>query len=418
MEDLGKTIVSLPERQNVDLELRRLAAIVASSSDAIISTSLDGMIATWNRGAEVIFGYRPGEVIGQPVAVLAAPGREDEMPVMRERIKRGEQIEHYETVRRRKDGCNIAVSLTISPICDANGWIVGVSKIARDISERKKAEAELVELNDTLEQRVAERTAELELANHRLRTEIAEREHADARLQESQSELFHAARLSAVGQMAGALAHELNQPLAAAVNFVNAARRLLARGESETAREVMAEARVEVLRAGQIIRRLRDFVTFGETDRQPESLVALIEEASALALTGAAATGVKVFFRFDPRAAHAFANRIEIQQVLVNLIRNALDAMAESGRRELEVRTTLLDGETIEIAVADSGPGISRDVRDHLFEPFVSTKTSGMGLGLSICRSIVEAHGGRLRTGPNPSGGTIFRFTLPPVPAE
>ena len=420
VEDAG-SVIRLPERQNVEAELRRLAAIVASSSDAIVSTSLDGTITTWNQGAEAIFGYRPDEVIGRPIFLLAAPGREDEMPLMLDRVRRGERIEHYETIRQSKDGRQIAVSLTISPICDINGWIVGASKIARDITSRKCAEAELLHLTETLEQRVAERTAELEQANQRLRAEIAEREQADARLLELQSELFHAVRLSAVGQMAGALAHELNQPLAAATNFVNAARRLLASGERakvNTAHEVMAEAAAEVLRAGQIIRRLRDFVALGETDRQPENLIALIEESSALALTGAGAAGVQAFFRFDPKAVRVFANRIEIQQVLVNLIRNALDAMAACARRELEVRTTLLDEETIEIAVADSGPGISRDVRHRLFEPFVSTKANGMGLGLSICRSIIEAHGGRLRSEPNPGGGTVFRFTLPSVPKE
>jgi two-component system sensor kinase FixL len=219
--------------------------------------------------------------------------------------------------------------------------------------------------------------------------------------------------------MAGALAHELNQPLAAAANFVNAARRLLASGERtriETVSEVMAEAAAEVLRAGQIIRRLRAFVTVGGTERQPESLPALIEEASALALTGAPASGVQAYFRFDPRAARVFVNRVEIQQVLVNLIRNALEAMGEGARRELEITAALLDEGTIEIAVADSGPGLAKEVSTRLFDPFFSTKSNGMGLGLSICRSIIEAHGGRLRGEPNPGGGTVFRFTLPSVP--
>jgi PAS domain S-box-containing protein len=418
-EDRGTRITGVPERLNVELELRQLAAIVAFSDDAIISTSLDGTVTTWNRAAEAIFGYRPEDVIGKPVFVLAAAGREDEMPRMLDRIKNGERIEHYETSRRCKDGREVAVSLTISPICDANGWIVGASKIARDITDRKRAEANLLHLTENLERRVAERTAELEQANLRLRAEIAEREEADARLQESQSELFHAARLSAVGQMAGALAHELNQPLAAAANFVNAARRLLASGEHtriETVSEVMAEAAAEVLRAGQIIRRLRAFVTVGGTERQPESLPALIEEASALALTGAPASGVQAFFRFDPRAARVFVNRVEIQQVLVNLIRNALEAMGEGARRELEITAALLDEGTIEIAVADSGPGLAKEVSTRLFDPFFSTKSNGMGLGLSICRSIIEAHGGRLRGEPNPGGGTVFRFTLPSVP--
>lgn len=410
-----------PERQNLEVELSRLAAIVASSSDAIIGVELNGTITDWNRGAEAIFGYRPEEVIGKPVFVLAARACEDEMPMILERIRNGERIEHYETIRRCKEGHEIAVSLTVSPICDANGRIVGASKIARDISERKRTEAALVHLNETLEQRVAERTAQLEAVNQRLRAEMAERAEADARLREQQSEMFHAARLSTIGQMASGLAHELNQPLGAASNLINAARLLLANGgraKVDSTTEVLHEAAAEVLRAGRIIRRLRDFVSLGETERQAESVVSLIEESSALALTGAGAAGVQAFFRFDPRATHTFANRIEIQQVLVNLIRNALDAMVKIPRRELEIRTTPLDQETIEIAVADSGPGIPSELRDRIFEPFVSTKANGMGLGLSICRSIVEAHGGRLRAVPNPGGGTIFRLTLPSFPEE
>jgi two-component system sensor kinase FixL len=178
---------------------------------------------------------------------------------------------------------------------------------------------------------------------------------------------------------------------------------------------VIDEAAEEVLRAGQIIRRLRDFVSRGETERRVESVVTMVEEASGLALTGAGAIGVRAGFRFDPDADRAFVDRIQIQQVLVNLMRNALEAMATSKRRELEVTTTLLDGETVEIAVADSGPGLAKEVANRLFEPFVSTKANGMGLGLSICRSIVEAHGGRLKGEPNLGGGTVFRFTLAAV---
>jgi C4-dicarboxylate-specific signal transduction histidine kinase len=230
-----------------------------------------------------------------------------------------------------------------------------------------------------------------------------------------QLELFHAARLSAAGQMAATLAHELNQPLTATANSVNAARRLLTKNGREkigTAREIMDEAAEQALRAGQIVRRLRDFVTRGETEMQSEDVRTMIEEASGFALTGLGALGVQVHLGFDPNAPKAFANRIQVQQILVNLMRNALEAMAKSKLRELQVTTALLDEETVEIAVTDTGPGIAKDVAEHLFEPFVSTKREGMGLGLSICRSIVEAHGGKLRSEPNPGGGTIFRFTL------
>src|SRR5690348_11349941 len=221
------------------------AAIVESSNDAIICTDLNGKITTWNKAAKTIFGYRPEEVIGQPVFLLAAPGREDEMPIILDQIIRGEKIQHYETVRRHKEGRQVAISLTVSPIRAEGGQIVGASKIARDITERKEVEAELRRLNETLEQRVAERTAELEKVNRQLQAKIAERERADWRLREVQSEVFHAARLSAVGQMAGTLAHELNQVMTAATNFVNAARRLLASGERhkiERVPEVMDEA--------------------------------------------------------------------------------------------------------------------------------------------------------------------------------
>jgi PAS domain S-box-containing protein len=395
------------------------AAIVESSNDAIISTNLDGTITTWNRAAEAIFGYRPQEVIGRAVFLLAAPGREDETPVILDQIKRGHRIQHYETVRRHKDGRQIAISLTVSPIRADNGRIVGASKIARDITERKQAEAELHRLNETLEQRVAERTAELEDLTCRLQAEIVERQRADVRFQELQSELFHAARLNAAGQMAAALAHELNQPLAAAINFVRAAQRQLATGSRDkvvTSSRIMDQAAGEVLRAGQIMRRLRDFVRRGETERRIESIVPMVEEASTLTSITAGASGVRVHLSFDPNAARVFADRIQIQQVLVNLMLNAIDAMADSSRRELEVKTALLDDETTAFTVTDSGTGLVAEIADHLFEPFVSTKPNGMGLGLSICRSIVEAHGGRLRTEPNEGGGTIFCFTLPASP--
>jgi C4-dicarboxylate-specific signal transduction histidine kinase len=221
--------------------------------------------------------------------------------------------------------------------------------------------------------------------------------------------------------MAAALAHELNQPLTAATNFVNAARRDLARCDTQTidaARQGMEDAVRQLLRAGQIIGRLRDFSSRGETERRVESVVTLVEEATAFALTGTGAHGVDVRFRFDPHAARVFADRIQIQQVLVNLIRNALEAMAASTRRELVLTTDLLEEGTIEIAVGDSGPGLAKKVVDHLFEPFVSTKRDGMGLGLSICRSIVESHGGRIRVSENSGGGLTFRFTLPAASAS
>ena len=177
-------------------------------------------------------------------------------------------------------------------------------------------------------------------------------------------------------------------------------------------RAVLDEASEQALRGGQIIQRLGDFVTRGETEKQIETLPTLIEEASALALAGSGALGIRVSFRFDARASTIIADRIQIQQVLINLIRNAAEAMGGMQRRELVLTTKFVDSEKVEVAVADRGPGLPKEMTGELFRPFVSTKRDGMGLGLLICRSIVEAHGGRLWSEPNPGGGTIFHFSL------
>jgi PAS domain S-box-containing protein len=295
------------------------------------------------------------------------------------------------------------------------GQPMNLATVSRDLTAQKRAEAGLHDLNESLERRVSERTAALEKSNDRLVTEMAERARADAKLQESQLELWHATRLSAAGHLAAALAHELNQPLTAVTNSVHAARRLVINGAPEQIAkvpEILQEAAEQALRGGQIIARLREFVTRGETEKRRESVMGMIEEASALALTGSTGVDVQVDFHFDPNAKHVLANRIQIQQVLVNLIHNALEAMAALSLREIKITTARLDADLVEISVADSGPGLPGDVMERLFEPFVSSKRKGMGMGLSISRSIVEAHGGTIRVEPNPGGGAVFRFTL------
>jgi signal transduction histidine kinase len=293
------------------------------------------------------------------------------------------------------------------------GRAMNLAVVARDLTAQKQSEAELRRLNESLENRVARRTAELAASNAKLVAESTERERADARLHLLESELYHAARLSAVGEMAAALAHELNQPLTAAALSFKTVRRVLAHAPFEQPRiaDILNEGAGQVLRAGAIIQRMRSFVT-GDDEKREESVTTMIAEASALALINAKALGVEVRFDFAPSARTVFADRIQIQQVLVNLLRNALEAMEKSPRRELVVTTRLLDRATIEIAVADSGGGIAENMVGHIFEPFVSSKGDGMGLGLSICRSIVEDHGGRIHAGAAPGGGTVFRFTL------
>jgi two-component system sensor kinase FixL len=218
-----------------------------------------------------------------------------------------------------------------------------------------------------------------------------------------------------MGEMASTLAHELNQPLSAIANYLKGSRRLLDQAvddKSPMLRDALDKAADQAIRAGQIIRRLRDFVSRGESERQVENVAKLIEEASALALVGAKELGVRVRLQFHPDAGLVLADRVQIQQVLLNLIRNAIDAMADSATRELLIGTRLIDDDMVEVSVADTGPGIAPEVAGQLFQPFITTKRQGMGVGLSISRTIVDAHGGRIWVESNPGGGTTFRFTL------
>jgi two-component system sensor kinase FixL len=171
------------------------------------------------------------------------------------------------------------------------------------------------------------------------------------------------------------------------------------------------------MRAGQIIRRLRDFVARGESERRVESITKLVEEASALALVGVKDLGIRVQFQFDPEIDLVIADRVQVQQVMLNLIRNAMEAMESSPARDLVI-TTVEDTGQARISVADSGSGIAPEIAEQLFQPFVTTKRQGMGVGLSISRTIVEAHSGRIWVEANPAGGTTFHFTLPVVNEE
>ena len=224
-----------------------------------------------------------------------------------------------------------------------------------------------------------------------------------------------------MGEMVFILVHELNQPLSAIANYMKGSRRLLEDSTDErsaTLRDAMDKAAAQALRAGEIIRRLRDFVARGESERRVESVNKLVEEAGALALVGAKNLGVRVRFQFDPTVDLVLADKVQIQQVLLNLIRNSIEAMQESTKRELIISTAPAEDDMIAISVADTGSGIAPEMTTQLFQPFVSTKRNGMGVGLSISRTIVEGHGGQIGPEPNPAGGTIFRFTLRAVSKE
>lgn len=362
-----------------------LESILDTVPDAMIVIDEHGIVRSFSSAAERLFGYVAAEMLGKNIKMLMpSPYRENHDSFLERYLRTGERriigIGRV-VVGERKDGSTFPMELAVGEMRSSNQRFF--TGFIRDLTERQKTEA---------------------------------------RLQELQSELVHMSRLTAMGEMASTLAHELNQPLSAIANYMKGSRRLLEGSSDDRSamlRDAMDKAADQALRAGQIIRRLRDFVARGESERRVESLRKLVEEASALALVGAKDQGVRVRFQFDPAIDFVLADKVQIQQVLLNLIRNAIEAMEESDKRELVVMTAQAnDNNMVAISVADTGTGIAPDMVAQLFQPFVTTKRHGMGVGLSISRTIIEAHGGQIGPEPNPAGGTIFRFTLPVVSKE
>ena len=224
-----------------------------------------------------------------------------------------------------------------------------------------------------------------------------------------------------MGTMASTLAHELNQPLTAITNYAEAAGPLITSEkpqEREIVQEIFQDMAAQAMRAGGIVRRLREFISRGEVEKRVEDVPRMINEAAALALVGARERGVAASFEIDAEATPILADKVQSQQVLINLIRNAVEAMDGSPVRELVIASRLREDGRVVISVADSGPGIAPAIAEQLFHAFVSTKGSGMGLGLSICRTIVEAHGGRIRSVASEMGGAKFEIMLPRPPME
>lgn len=406
------------QRWHAEAQQRRMASLIERSSEFVGVALLDGSVQYLNKAGCDLLGLYDMED-AQQLAIFDFIAPDQRSWAHRELVPlvmaNGRWLGEL-NLRHLRTGEDIPFLVDWFRIDDPRtGRPMNMATVSRDLRGQKQLEDNLRLLNGSLEQRVSARTAELAEALELLTVEGDERMRADSRARELQLELFHASRLSAAGQMAGVLAHELNQPLTAFTNSVNAGRRMMASGADriDTVREVLDEAADQALRAGEIIRRVREFVTRGETDLRIEKLPDLIREASDLASVGTRSHGVRVRLSFDPRAECVLANRIQLQQVMLNLIRNAYEALAESERRELDVTTSRLDDGAIEIAVSDSGPGFAGDILEHLFEPFHTTKSDGMGLGLSICRTIIEAHGGKLRYEPNCGGGAVFRVTLP-----
>lgn len=383
-----------------------LRSILETVPDAMVVIDEHGHILSFSAAAERMFGFSEDDVLGENVSMLMpSPDRERHDSYLERYMRTGERriigIGRVLTARHR-DGATFPIELSVGEARIGDDRVF--TGFVRDLTERQEAEL---------------------------------------RVHDLQSVLAHVQRVSEMGTLATSLAHELNQPLTAIANYVETARDLLEKsaeniltireamddatidGSSTTpglleenaetiavVREALDECASQSVRAGQIVRRLRDFISRGESERRIESLQRLITEASALALVGAGDQNVEVDVRLDPVADRVLVDRIQIQQVLLNLIRNAIEAMEDSPVRRLLIYSEREANGLIRIAVADSGPGLAPDVAKHLFEAFRSTKESGMGLGLSISATIVAAHGGRIWAEPSKLGGTAFHFTV------
>lgn len=357
----------------------RFRGVIETIVDGVIIIDAHGTIRLYNPACSRIFGYSELEVLGQNVKLLMpAPYRDEHDSYLQHYRDTGERRIigiGREVVGRRKDGSTFPMDLSVGEIReDGETAFIG---IIRDISERHQAQRRIAQM---------------------------------------QAELVHVARLSAMGEMASTLAHELNQPLTAVTNYVQTARHMLVtpeRFDQERVAQIMEKAAEQTIRAGQIIRRLREFIRKGETDRLLADINQVVREACALSLVGAREQGIEVRLELAPHLPQVMIDQVQIQQVLLNLIRNSVEALQQVQERRLVVSTAQRNGEQILVSVADNGPGLAAEVVERLFQPFVTTKPTGTGIGLSISRSIIEAHGGLLSARPVAGSGVTFEFVLP-----
>ncbi len=495
---------------------RRLAAIVESSDDAIISKDLNGTITSWNQAAERLFGYTAEEAIGKPVTFLIPPERHDEEPGILESIRRGERIEHYETVRRRKDGSLLDISLTVSPIKDTKGNIAGASKIARDISRRKRVEVALRESEQRLRlatqtgklgvwdwdivtnqiswsdslyaihgvrpeefdgtvagftalihpedrrsvsaaiQRAVDNDAAYELEFRAVRPDseviwlftnaivlrdgprpvrmlgatmdITQRKRAEEELrqseeklrqqaQELEQQLIMSGRLVSLGEVTASMAHEFNNPLGIIMGFVEDM--LSSMTPADPNYRALQIVQEESKRCKQIVGDLMEYARPKSTDFCSTSITDAIEKTFQLVENRLYKQKVAVEKKLESDLPRIQADSQQLEQVLVNLYLNAIDAMPEGGKLIVEAKLAESDGlaPVALIAVADTGFGIAETDLPKIFQPFFTAKKRrGMGLGLPICQRIVKNHGGRIEVESQPGRGSIFRIFLPLEP--
>lgn len=374
MTDLTGDAVST-DLEALQLHLR---SILASVPDGMIVINENGQILAFSSAAEKLFGYKAEDVIGQDVSqLMGGHDQSNHQNYIGAYLKTGKR--HIIGVGRvvsakRSDGTMFPVDLKIGEARVGDHFLF--TAFVRDLSEQRRNEL---------------------------------------RMQEMQAELVHFSRMSAVGTMASALAHELNQPLTAVANYLEAGRDLLD-SDSEDAHEILHEALDEAsrqaVRAGEIVRKLRGYVSRGEIDARSVPLTPLLTDSIALARISGDLADIPIDKQIAADIGAVMADPIQVQQVIINLLRNAAEALHGVAAPRIFLEASRGPDDFITVEVCDNGPGMSEEVRKTLFKPFMTSKSQGMGLGLSICQTIIEAHGGKIEAIPSADGGTCFRFTL------
>ena len=382
-------IRDITERKQAEAEQSKLAAIVESSDDAIVGKTLEGVITTWNKSAEHIYGYSAEEVVGRSVSILIPSELHEELSVILEKIGRGGPVNHYETQRIRKDGRTIDVSLTVSAIKNAQGTVVGASAIARDITEFNLKEKTLEQTNRKLEATLAELSA-------------------------TTQQLWQASKLATMGELSASIAHELNNPLATVALRVESL--LTSMGDDDQRRHALEIISQEVDRMARLVDNLLQFSR--RSHRQISTLDIREEIANSVEFVHyhLRTHRIEVVRDFADPLPTIQVDRQQLRQLFLNLLTNASDAMSQGGTLTVRAqRGVLRETEAVQIDFMDAGEGITAENLKKIWEPFFTTKTEGKGtgLGLAICRRIVEEHGGTIEIKSETGRGTTVRMFFP-----